>query len=180
MQAQWYYEQAGQPIGPVSGEDLCRKVVCKAVPVTTLVWRAGMATWVPAGTIPALTQGVALSPSFIADRTVRSRMRIIKNARKNAIAMFGVLILWAAFMVFDVVVMFMSGSRLTWGVCFEFPGQLSGWFAAIYLPLRWQVLRNLPRPFGILGLIGGIGLVALLLMTSLRYGIYMLMNSGLI
>lgn len=45
----WYYAQDGQQTGPVSEEQLMQLVSSGRIVPATLVWRAGMADWLPLG-----------------------------------------------------------------------------------------------------------------------------------
>lgn len=44
---QWYYANEGQRQGPVSADEFARLIKSGVIQGGTLVWRAGMATWVP-------------------------------------------------------------------------------------------------------------------------------------
>jgi len=48
----WFYVKDRQKQGPVNTEELHQRIVAGEVGPTTLVWRAGMAGWVPLNTIP--------------------------------------------------------------------------------------------------------------------------------
>ena len=50
-------------------------------------------------------------------------------------------------------------------------GLASGVFAAIYVPLRWRQIKDLPRNIRLLGLIGGFGLIAILVICLAAGGI---------
>lgn len=43
----WYYEQSGKQLGPVSDSDLEKLLQTGAIRPDTLVWREGMANWTP-------------------------------------------------------------------------------------------------------------------------------------
>jgi hypothetical protein len=51
----WYYAQAGERKGPVDEAALIQMGVLEP---GTLVWKAGMAGWAAAGTIPELAGGL--------------------------------------------------------------------------------------------------------------------------
>nr|MDT0660143.1 SPFH domain-containing protein [Micromonospora sp. DSM 115978] len=53
-QEQWYAGIGGQQHGPFDRTGLAERVSGGAVTATTLVWRAGMAAWTPAGEVPEL------------------------------------------------------------------------------------------------------------------------------
>lgn len=65
----WYYEHDGAQQGPVDAETLKRLVDEGVVSRETLVWRDGMADWMPAAQAPSLMGG-APPPGFMpaADR----------------------------------------------------------------------------------------------------------------
>lgn len=50
----WYFVKEGQRVGPMGREDLDARIAEGALDGGTLVWRAGMAAWVPASTLPEL------------------------------------------------------------------------------------------------------------------------------
>ncbi|MCB1754716.1 MAG: SPFH domain-containing protein [Gammaproteobacteria bacterium] len=51
----FHIEVDGQAVGPISVEDLRRKITAGEVQAETLVWSPGMAEWKPAGTVIALS-----------------------------------------------------------------------------------------------------------------------------
>jgi phage shock protein PspC (stress-responsive transcriptional regulator) len=57
---QWYYARSGQKFGPVDGLGLKQLAASGDIAVSDLVWRDGMAGWVPAGKVQGLfPEGVA-------------------------------------------------------------------------------------------------------------------------
>jgi hypothetical protein len=54
-QAQYYYNDNGKPSGPITLDELKRKLASGEITPDTLVWAAGMPGWVAAKTIPELT-----------------------------------------------------------------------------------------------------------------------------
>ncbi len=48
----WYYEDAGQAKGPVTGADILRLLSYHEIKPDTLVWSEGMAEWAPIRTVP--------------------------------------------------------------------------------------------------------------------------------
>ncbi len=51
---QWWYVLDGRPVGPIPWEQLYERAVRGLVRPEDPIWRAGMAQWVPARTIPEL------------------------------------------------------------------------------------------------------------------------------
>lgn len=49
--ADWFYTKNGQKVGPLAEEQLEQLVVSGQVPATDMVWKAGMPTWVIAGSV---------------------------------------------------------------------------------------------------------------------------------
>jgi uncharacterized RDD family membrane protein YckC len=54
----WFYAQNNQQNGPVTIEALVNMLQQGHVQPTDLVWRDGMASWQPAGTVPELSAGI--------------------------------------------------------------------------------------------------------------------------
>jgi len=73
----WYYSKNGEQMGPVSQEELFAKTRGGEILPSDLIWREGMADWMPlsrvpefAGqTLPAAISPVASSPSLPAQET---------------------------------------------------------------------------------------------------------------
>jgi hypothetical protein len=164
MQAQWYYGQLGEQLGPVSGQELNHKLRDKEVAPTVLVWRQGMHQWAPITSVPALIQGVKLRPCQIADVVVRRQRQSVSNAKQNSIAMFVIFVLSLTVIMVESVSA-LSGKEPPNAGCLGNAAALGGIYAAIYLPLRWRTIRQLPSPFGALGLIGGFGLIGIIVVA---------------
>ncbi len=59
---EWYYAKNGQQIGPVGLEEIQGLVSSGGLdPAKDLVWKPSMADWLPAGQVPELAGGVAVS-----------------------------------------------------------------------------------------------------------------------
>ena len=56
---QWYYSKNGTQLGPVPQDELVAKLAGGEVASTDLVWREGMADWLPAGQQRELSNTVA-------------------------------------------------------------------------------------------------------------------------
>jgi hypothetical protein len=64
MASNWFYAKQGQQIGPVSSGQLRELARAGHVLPTDLVWKQGMASWVPGGSLPDLfPQGAAQFPA---------------------------------------------------------------------------------------------------------------------
>ena len=67
----WYYEKAGQRMGPVAEGELDRLIATSEVTAATLVWTEGMANWTPlaqarpAASGPTVAPGEVAPPGFI-------------------------------------------------------------------------------------------------------------------
>lgn len=55
MSEQWYYSRGNSPAGPVAAAELDRLVSNGQLAPTDLVWKEGMANWLPAGKIQGLS-----------------------------------------------------------------------------------------------------------------------------
>ncbi len=55
--AQWYYALGDQQIGPVPLETLKQLAATGEMDASTLVWRDGMAAWIPAEEVPGILEG---------------------------------------------------------------------------------------------------------------------------
>jgi len=66
---QWYYSKNGTQLGPIGTEDIQSKLASGEIAQSDLVWKDGMADWLPAGQIAELrvvlqaTSPVAPAPS---------------------------------------------------------------------------------------------------------------------
>lgn len=104
-----------------------------------------------------------------------AKKRPYTNAAKNCKAMFVVFVIMAAWLCVVAVTTALGrgpwqgsgGLRMLQSLsnCMAVIGLACGLFAAIYLPLRWRVIKALPRRARTLGLVGGFGLMAALLLS---------------
>ncbi len=164
IQAKWYYGQRGKRNGPVCGEEINDKLRTGQLPLTTLVWREGMRQWKLVTKVLELLQDVPEPPGGFAAVSMSYRQAgHIYYAKRNAIGMFILLQLWLMGLLAYVVIAIVR-SRYTGVACINCTGILGGIYAAVYLPLRWRTLLQLPRTTRLLGFIGAIGLIALLLL----------------
>lgn len=61
----WYYASQGQPAGPVSEEQLAELLRNGTVSATTLVWKNGLANWIPLSeALPGLLATAAATPGI--------------------------------------------------------------------------------------------------------------------
>jgi uncharacterized RDD family membrane protein YckC len=65
----WYYSQNSQQFGPISHADLLAQIQAGRIGISDLVWRPGMANWLPAGSLPELAAAfpAAGTPGFLLD-----------------------------------------------------------------------------------------------------------------
>jgi hypothetical protein len=54
MNAQWFYKQANNNLGPLAQEELQRRLAVGELPPEVLVWHEGLSTWMPAKDCPLL------------------------------------------------------------------------------------------------------------------------------
>ncbi len=66
---QWYYANEGQRQGPISADEFARLIESGVIQAGTLVWRAGMATWVPYADLGPPPMPDVASPSTEAQTT---------------------------------------------------------------------------------------------------------------
>ncbi|MHA6761159.1 SPFH domain-containing protein [Streptacidiphilus sp. PAMC 29251] len=62
VQAEWYLGADGRQLGPFEPSGLAAQVSAGVLNPGTLVWKAGMAAWLPAGQVPELAQLLARTP----------------------------------------------------------------------------------------------------------------------
>ena len=62
----WYYEKAGQRMGPVPETELDRLIASGEINAATLVWSEGMANWTPLGQARPAASGPTLAPGEVA------------------------------------------------------------------------------------------------------------------
>lgn len=56
-----YVVENGQPVGPLSAEDVNQRVRDLRIVSDSLVWKSGMPDWVAAGTVPELAQAIGMA-----------------------------------------------------------------------------------------------------------------------
>lgn len=56
MATEWYYARSGSQVGPISTEDVRRRLVSDGFPANALVWREGLENWQRPQDIPELRQ----------------------------------------------------------------------------------------------------------------------------
>ena len=95
-----------------------------------------------------------------------------KNARENCIVMFVIFCL--AMLVLVLAGLGGAESAGCYGL-FVVAGEV---YAALYLPLRWRVIRELSPTVRTLGLIGGFGLIGVLALTILGWVMMATGNAG--
>lgn len=181
----WHYVDAtGQPAGPVTREELQGQLLDGRLRLDAAVWTEGMAQWAPAAQVPGLVPaglapvppplpaGIPRAPTLAyAAKGVRQQAKALSHARQNCVVMFVLLIVFVLGMVVMVAAAAIGGP-LSLGVasllgCFLWMVPIAGVFAAIYLPVRWQLLKEIESGYRTLGLIGGIGLIAILVLGLL-------------
>lgn len=57
---QWYYSKNSTQLGPVEQGEMIAKISSGEITASDLVWREGMADWLPCGQVPELRATVAL------------------------------------------------------------------------------------------------------------------------
>jgi len=60
---QWYYSKNGTQLGPVPQAELVAKLASGEVSLYDLVWKDGMADWIPASRVPELSSSSAQAPT---------------------------------------------------------------------------------------------------------------------
>ena len=168
IQAEWFYAIWGQAHGPVTCLALREMLQSRQLHPATPVWKAGLADWLPATSVPELIQGLDLPPKYLRTPSQLRQARIVKNAKQNAVAMFS-LFVPNAIAVFATLVAAVMGVRPAYTGWVGAPAVIGGLFAVVYLPLRWRLLRSLPSPYATLGTIGGVGLIVLLVLAILGW-----------
>lgn len=189
----WFYAVNNQRFGPLAQDHLVSLLTSGQVPCTALVWREGMANWLPASAVPELLAGMTpppvLPPSFTAAQAApvdKRQARIIKNAKQNCIAMFVLFCLQASAMVTSLIINvasapLMRSARSNQGdSTFVFAGcwSIAAIFAVFYVPIRWRVILALPKTYRTLGLIGGLGLIGLLVLGLFALLVASLKSAG--
>ncbi|HET6429484.1 MAG TPA: DUF4339 domain-containing protein [Phycisphaerae bacterium] len=166
----WYYTFNGQRMGPIAQGQLAGMLAGGQVGPDTPVWRQGMPQWLPAWQVEELKQFGSPAPPPMTSPIPASppQDRKVKNAKQNCIAMFVIFVALAVLMVWALAVRLgaPSGSApAAVGMgCIGWAAPFAAVFAAIYLPLRWRVIMQLSPAVRTLGLIGGFGLIAVMLL----------------
>jgi len=172
-QAEWYYGIAGEQHGPVTREHLRALAEQGRLDRGHMVWREGMAHWVPARSVPGLFDDVPirLTPVAYAAPADPALRRALRNARANAVAIFSLLILDSILLAgYWNAALRGRGTWLTASVLWGWAGPavwLSAAYAVVYLAYRWKYLAHVPRTFKTLAWVGGLGLVGLLALQHL-------------
>jgi hypothetical protein len=156
---QWYYSAGPEQIGPVSTDQLQVLLHNGGIHVNTLVRREGATDWFCAWAFPELVRRIKLKSTQPTPRQ-RREAQILRNARRNAVNMFVLLLVTAVMVAVNVTVYLLRPGTLDpllplWGMA----SLAGGVFATIYLPLRWRAIWRVGRPYNVLGLVGGIGLM---------------------
>lgn len=60
---QWYYSKNGTQLGPVPQSELASKLASGEISPSDLVWKDGMADWIPASQVAELKPAAAASPT---------------------------------------------------------------------------------------------------------------------
>lgn len=60
---QWYYSKNGTQLGPVPQSELVSKLASGEISPSDLVWKDGMADWIPASQVAELKPAAAASPT---------------------------------------------------------------------------------------------------------------------
>ena len=61
---EWYYSKNNTQLGPVTGDELRAKLSSGEVFPTDLIWKEGMADWLPASRVPEFASGAVSSPAL--------------------------------------------------------------------------------------------------------------------
>lgn len=165
---QWYYAVGDQHQGPVPWEQLQQMSRDGHLSPEQFVWREGMDQWAAAATVEGLFAGpppIAVVQVAYARPIDTKTQKILKNAKQNCIAMFVLFVIAAPLSLVAVVLSAStySGTGVPQGAsgCCPCIWPLASLFAAIYLPLRWQYLKQISSTVRTLGLIGGFGLIGM-------------------
>lgn len=82
MAEQWYYASQGQRLGPIADTQLRELVATRTLSPTDLVWKPGLATWVPADSIP----GLLTYPAHATLRPAASALPSLPSSQYPAVA----------------------------------------------------------------------------------------------
>jgi hypothetical protein len=80
MISEWFYEQSGKQIGPVTSTDLKALAASRKLAPANLVWKEGMEQWVRADTLRGLFDGRAAQP---AQKAVAAAPGVMANSAGN-------------------------------------------------------------------------------------------------
>lgn len=173
--ANWFYSRQGQKYGPFTVEGLKRYAQSGELQPTDLVWCSGMAEWVPAQSAPFFKQAAGMPDTSAEAATLDSAERLRLNAHVNCRMMFGLLLFFVLALGIETVSRTTTDAFLSkrgvhvvprgTDILFGLMLLGTGVFAAIYVPLRWNVIKQVRNPARVLGLIGGFGLMLLLLIS---------------
>jgi len=166
--AMWYYAAGAGRRGPVPWEQLVAMAAAGQLTRDQFVWPDPAATGRPAGTVEGLFEEEVIPIAYARPVPTQDDV-IIRNARQNSIAMFITFLLSAAGMAIGLVRSLtgaMGGPAAT-ALSVTPCVTVCGLFAVVYMPLRWRVIAQLPRAYRRMGWIGGLGLIALLLLGCL-------------
>ena len=164
-QAVWHYHLAGRQNSPVTQEQLMAMLHAGELPPEVRVWREGMDGWVFPAQVPSLqAEGAPLPRKVIPAR--------VRNAPYNCVAMF------VALPVGILALMLWGGDSgsarwmtVALATALGIVASVAAVFGLLYLPLRWPEIMKASRVPRAMGLIGGFGLIAwLILMIVLVAG----------
>ena len=69
---EWFYARAGQQHGPMPTDEVARLLAGRELAATDLVWREGMASWMPAGDVPEFSREAAQAGGYAAATSTTS------------------------------------------------------------------------------------------------------------
>ena len=166
--AMWYYAAGTDRRGPVGWEQLVAMAAAGQLTRDQLVWTDVTTDGRPAGSVDGLFDDVVIPIAYARPAPTRDDV-IVRNARENSVAMFITFLVSAVIMAVGLL------RSMTGSTGMGLPAALSatpcvtvcGLFAIVYMPLRWRVIGQLPPAYRRMGRIGGLGLIALLVIGSL-------------
>jgi len=164
----WYYAAGGTRCGPVGWDQLAAMAAAGQLARDQLVWADPAAEGRPAANVEGLFEDIVIPIAYARPAPTQDDV-IVRNARQNSIAMFITFLICAAGTAIGLL-RSLGGSTVG-----DLPPALSatpcvtvcGLFAIVYMPLRWRVIGRLPPAYRRMGRIGGLGLIALLVIGSL-------------
>lgn len=91
----WYYVRNGERVGPVNADEIERQIAAGAILADTLVWRAGLSGWMPAGATEWASRfpGAGLPPSAAASSTPSAVPAAATPSRPPSVTVFAILLL---------------------------------------------------------------------------------------